>query len=122
MNIPEDLRYTKNHEWARKDGDHVTVGITDFVEAPQVGASIRAGDVMGTVESVKAVAEIYAPVSGEVVEVNASLGDAPEKVNQDPYGEGWICRVRMQDPSELDHLLDAAAYRDLVAEPPGGGD
>ncbi len=124
MNIPEDLQYTKSHEWVRIEGDTATIGITDhaqdelgdvvFVELPDEGATFDAGESFGTVESVKAVSDLYTPVGGEVVEVNSSLEDAPEKINDDPYGEGWICELTLDDPGELDGLLDAAAYRALT--------
>jgi len=122
--IPEDRRYTKEHEWIRVDGDTGTVGITDFaqqelgdivyVELPEVGGRIEAGTGMGTIESVKAVSELYAPVDGEVTEVNGALDAAPEQINQDPYGEGWLCKVRLSDPSQLDALLDASGYREIT--------
>ncbi|MBX6394959.1 MAG: glycine cleavage system protein GcvH [Alicyclobacillaceae bacterium] len=119
--IPSDLKYSKEHEWVRVDGNRAVIGITDFaqselgdivfVELPSVGDEVRAGQTFGTVESVKTVSDLYAPVSGKVVEVNEALGDAPEKVNQDPYGEGWMIVVEMSDPGELDHLLDADGYQ-----------
>lgn len=126
MNSPaEEMRYTKSHEWARRleDGT-VEVGITGhaqelmgdmvYVDLPEVGTEVGAGDECGAVESVKAASEIYAPVSGEVVAVNEALADAPETVNQDPEGAGWLFRIRPSDPAEFDALLDGAAYRDLV--------
>lgn len=120
-NIPTELKYTKSHEWVRDEGDGmVTVGISDhaqealgdlvFVELPEVGQAVSAGDEMGVVESVKAASDLYSPVSGEVVAVNESLGDAPEVVNSDPYGDGWIARIRLAEGSGLDELLDAEAY------------
>ena len=124
MNIPEDLQYTNSHEWVRIEGDTVTIGITDhaqdelgdvvFVELPEEGDTFDAGESFGTVESVKAVSDLYAPVGGEVVEVNEALNDSPEKVNQDPYGEGWMVKVRLSDPSEVDQLMDVNAYRELL--------
>jgi glycine cleavage system H protein len=124
MEIPAHLRYTKDHEWLAIEGDRATVGITDFaqrelgdivyVELPPVGKTVAAGDVLGTVESVKAVSEIYAPVSGTVLEVNAALSERPEVLNRDPYGEGWVCRLRPRDPSEIEPLLDADRYRSLI--------
>ncbi len=124
MNIPEDLKYTKDHEWAKVDSDVVTVGITDyaqgelgdvvFVELPEVGSSVTQDEAFGTIEAVKAVADLYSPVSGEVVEVNEKLVDAPETVNQDPYGEGWMIKIKLNDPSELDKLMDARAYQKLI--------
>ena len=113
--------YTEEHEWIRVDGDQATVGITDFaqgqlgdivfVELPEEGATLEAGDSFGTVESVKAVSDLYSPVGGEVVEVNEALNDNPEKINEDPYGDGWICLIEPTDGAELDGLLDGAAYR-----------
>jgi len=124
MNFPEDLKYTRDHEWARVKGNRVTVGITDFaqdqlgdvvyVELPSVGANVLAHASCAEVESTKSVSEIFAPVSGTVVEVNDALGDTPEQVNADPYGAGWIFVVEMADAAEVDGLLDAAAYRALV--------
>ncbi len=125
-NIPEDLKYTKTHEWVRVEGDTATTGITDFaqselsdivyVEVTTVGQQVKQGDAIGTIEAVKAVSDTYAPVSGEVVEGNESLKDAPETVNKDPYGAGWIARLKLSDPKELDALLDAAAYTEHVAK------
>lgn len=124
MEVPPHLRYSKDHEWLAVEGDCATVGITDFaqrelgdivyVELPAVGKAVAAGEALGTVESVKAVSEIYAPVSGTVIEVNTGLSGHPEAVNRDPYGEGWICRLRLANGAEVDELLDAAAYRALV--------
>ena len=124
MNLPEDLRYSSDHEWARLEDGRVRVGITDyaqdalgdvvFVQVPDVGATVKAGESFSEVESTKSVSDIYAPVSGTVVEVNADLGDAPERINEDPYGEGWICVIEPSDSSELDRLLDAEGYRKLV--------
>ncbi len=126
MRVPEDCRYTREHEWIRIEGDSARVGITDFaqqelgdivyVELPELGRRVRAGEALGTVESVKAVSEIYAPASGEVIEVNDALAQAPERINHDPYGEGWLCRLRLEDPSELDSLMDAHAYEAFVRE------
>lgn len=125
MEFPGDLRYTKEHEWARVEGDRVRVGITDFaqdalgdvvyVDLPEVGARIEGDQPFGEVESTKSVSDIYAPVGGTIVEVNTSLADAPEQVNQDPYGSGWLCVIEIADPTELDALLDAAAYQTFVA-------
>jgi glycine cleavage system H protein len=119
LNLPEDLRYTKDHEWAKADGDTIKIGISDyaqdqlgdivFVEMPSVGDSFEEGDEFGTLESVKAVSELYAPINGEVVAVNEALEDAPESLNQDPYG-GWIVEIKPADMAELDNLLDRAAY------------
>jgi glycine cleavage system H protein len=126
MQVPEDLRYTPEHEWAKAEGDTMRVGITDFaqdalgdvvfVQLPEVGSRVDAGGVLGEVESTKSVSEIYAPVSGEVVSVNDALGDAPELLNSDPYGSGWICEIRVDDPGAVSGLLDAAAYVQLTAE------
>ncbi len=118
---PDYLVYHPDHDWARIDGEVATLGITwyaqdslgevVFFDPPQVGAEVRAGDSYAEVESVKAVSDVIAPLSGEIVEVNDALGDAPEKINEDPYGEGWMVKVKCSDPSERDALLDAAAYR-----------
>ena len=123
MNIPEDLQYTKSHEWVRMDGDTATIGITDhaqdelgdvvFVELPDEGATFDAGDSFGTVESVKAVSDLYTPVGGEVIEVNSALEDAPENINEDPYGEGWIVKLRATDEADL---LSPEEYEKVVAE------
>lgn len=123
--VPTDLRYTKDHEWARKDGDAVYVGITDYaqehlgdvvmVELPKVGQSLAAHKVFGTVESPKSVSDLFAPISGTVAAVNDALDAHPEKVNSDCYGEGWICAITASDAAELDGLMDAAAYTALLA-------
>ena len=117
---PDDLKYHPEHDWARVDGDVATLGITWFAQdalgevvffdPPEVGSSVTKGEPYAEVESVKAVSDVIAPVSGEIVEVNTALGDAPEAINTDPYGEGWMVRVRVSDPSEAEDLLDAAAY------------
>jgi len=124
MDFPEELRYSTDHEWVRLDGGRATVGITDYaqdalgdvvyVEVPDVGAQVGAADKMSEVESTKSVSDIFAPVSGTVVEVNAELADSPQRVNEDPYGEGWLCIIEVSDAGELDKLMDAAAYRALV--------
>jgi len=124
--IPEELRYTLEDEWARPENDQVVVGITDyaqqqlgdivFVELPEVGACFAKGDTFGVIESVKAVSDLLAPVSGEVVDVNAELGDHPELVNEDCYGDGWMFAVAPDDEEELDSLLDARAYRAHIDE------
>lgn len=121
---PEGLLYHPEHDWAKVDGDVATFGITwyaqdalgevVFFDAPDVGTQVRQGESYAEVESVKAVSEVIAPLSGEVVEVNEALADSPEKVNEDPYGEGWLVKVRVSDQSECDTLLDAAAYTDLL--------
>jgi glycine cleavage system H protein len=123
---PKDYRYTKEHEWIKVDGPIGAVGITEyaqhelgdvvFVELPKVGAKLKAGQSLGTVESVKAVSEIFTPVSGEVTETNAALVDAPEKINYDPHGSAWLVRIRLADPKELAGLMDAAAYEAYIAE------
>ena len=125
-NIPTDLKYTKEDEWIRVDGDEATVGITDYaqdslsdivyLELPDVGDSFAMGDTFGVVESVKAAADLYMPLSGEVTAVNEALIDAPETVNADPYGEAWMIRLRMSDPSQLDDLMDTAAYTEYLAD------
>ena len=124
MQIPDDLRYSTDHEWIRVDGGKVTIGITDyaqdalgdvvFVDLPEVGAAVEASASISEVESTKSVSDIYAPVSGTIAEGNADLGDAPERLNEDPYGEGWICVIELTDPSQVDKLLTAADYRELV--------
>lgn len=124
MNIPSELKYTKDHEWIKVDGDVATVGITDFaqgelgdivyVEVETVDETLEKEEVFGTVEAVKTVSDLFLPVSGEIIEFNESLEEEPEKVNEDPYGEGWMIRIRMSDPSELEDLLDADAYKEVV--------
>jgi glycine cleavage system H protein len=124
LNLPEDVRYTKDHEWARQSGDNVTIGITDFaqdqlgdivfVELPETGDSFESGDEFGTVESVKAVSELYMPLAGEVAAVNADLEDAPELVNNAPYDKGWMLEVKPADPGEFDQLMDRAAYLEML--------
>ncbi len=121
---PTDRRYSKEHEWIVVDGDSVTIGITDFaqqelgdivyVELPQAGQEVKAGDVMGTIESVKAVSEIFAPLGGKVVEGNEGLDTTPETVNSDPHGKGWYCKMELSDPSEIETLMDAAGYEKLI--------
>ena len=125
-NTPEDLSYTKDHEWVRGGGERATVGITDhaqqqlgdvvYVELPKVDDKFETGEPFGSVESVKAVSEIYMPVSGVVVEVNSALNDAPEKVNSDPYGDGWMIVIKPDNPATLDGLLTAAEYEDYIKE------
>ena len=124
MNVPDQLRYSSDHEWVSRDGDVVRVGITDyaqdalgdvvFVQVPAVGDAVKAGDSFGEVESTKSVSDVYAPVGGTVLEVNEALAEAPQALNEDPYGDGWICTIRMSDPTEFDTLLDAAAYGALI--------
>jgi glycine cleavage system H protein len=123
--VPEDLRYTKDHEWIRVAGDVGTVGITDhaqeelgdivYVELPKAGTKLEQSATFGSVESVKAVSDIYSPAAGEVTEANAALADAPEKVNDDPYGEGWIMKLRLNDPKQIESLMTAAQYEEYVA-------
>lgn len=125
MNVPDDLRYTQDHEWVRLEGDRLRVGITDyaqdalgdvvFVSLPEPGTAVEAGGSFSEVESTKSVSDVYAPVTGTIVEVNAELGDAPQRLNDDPYGEGWICVMEVTDRSTLDALLDAEGYRKLIA-------
>ena len=125
MSIPEHLRYSSDHEWALAEGDTVRIGITDYaqdalgdvvyVELPQVGDRVGQGEPFGEVESTKSVSELFAPVSGVVTEVNDELAGAPQRLNEDPYGDGWICTITFDDATELDSLLDADGYRDLVA-------
>lgn len=126
MNIPSDLYYTKEHEWILVEDDIATIGITDYaqqelgdvvyVELPEEGQTLEAEDEFGSVESVKAVSEIYAPISGEVTEVNSDLEDNPELVNEDPYGDAWMIRIRMSDESQLDDLLTAEQYQEYISE------
>lgn len=122
---PSDIRYSKTHQWARVEGNTATIGITDYaqdqmgdlvyIELPETGNEVSEGDVVGSIESVKAVSDLQTPVSGTITEVNQALPDAPEKMNQSPYAEGWIAKIEIADPSELDQLLDADAYREFVA-------
>jgi glycine cleavage system H protein len=124
--VPDELRYTKEHEWIRIEGDNVVIGVTDYaqdaltdvvwVELPEIGSVVGSMESFASVESVKSVSEIYAPVSGKVLEVNASLEDSPEQINEDPYGNGWICKMAISDPAELGDLLDGATYRSLIEE------
>jgi glycine cleavage system H protein len=125
-NTPQELKYSKEHEWVRVDGSKAYIGISDFaqdelgdivfVELPEAGSTLSVNSTFGTVESVKTVSDLFAPISGKVVEVNGKLEDSPELVNSDPYGDGWMIVVEMSEPSELDDLLDAAAYSAHVAE------
>lgn len=124
MNIPSELKYTKDHEWVRVEGDTAVVGITDFaqrelgdivyVEVETEGETLDAEEVFGTVEAVKTVSDLFLPVSGEITSFNKKLEDNPELVNTDPYGEGWMIRVKIANPSELDNLLNSEAYRELI--------
>ncbi len=125
-NVPSELKFLSSHEWVSIDGDIATIGVSDhaqellgdlvFVELPEEGSSISAGDSAGVIESVKAASDTYAPVSGEVVEINSELEDSPERINDDPYGDGWMYKVKMEDPDEVSGLLDADAYTDAIAE------
>ncbi len=125
-NVPSELKYTKSHEWVAVDGDTVTIGITDhaqdllgdlvFVELPDVGSSFAAKDECAVVESVKAASDVYSPLTGEVIEVNETLVDAPETINTDAYGDGWMFKMKLADTAELDDLLDAEAYAGVAAE------
>lgn len=125
-NTPEDLSYTKDHEWVRVKGNEATVGITDhaqqqlgdvvYVELPKVGDKFEASEPFGSVESVKAVSEIYMPVGGTVTEVNESLNESPEQVNEDPYGDGWMIRIKIDNPAQVDGLLTSIEYEDYIKE------
>ena len=125
MNIPSELKYTKDHEWVKVEGDVITIGITDFaqselgdivyVEVETVDETLDAEEVFGTVEAVKTVSDLFLPVSGEIIEFNESLEDEPEKVNSDPYGEGWMVKVKVSDASQLESLLSAEAYKKLIS-------
>tara|TARA_Y100001935_G_scaffold31719_1_gene25046 strand:+ start:1470 stop:1853 length:384 start_codon:yes stop_codon:yes gene_type:complete len=124
--VPDELLYTKEHEWIRIEEDSVVIGVTDYaqdaltdvvwVELPEIGAVVGSMESFASVESVKSVSEIYAPISGEVTEVNESLEDSPEQINEDPYGNGWICKMSISNASELENLLDGATYRSLIEE------
>ncbi len=124
MNIPSNLKYSEEHEWIRTEGDVAYIGITDFaqsqlgdivfVDVTTEGETLSAGDVFGTIEAVKTVSDAFIPVSGEVLEFNAALNDAPENVNKDPYGEGWMIKIKMSDPSQVNSLLSAAEYEKII--------
>lgn len=124
MNFPENLKYSKDHEWIRVDGDHAYVGITEFaqrelgdivyVDISSLGDTIGANDVFGSVEAVKTVSDLFLPIGGEIVEVNEQLNDNPEKVNTDPYGDGWMVKIKITDTAEIDALMDSAAYGEMV--------
>lgn len=124
MEFPEDLRYSKEHEWVRVEGNTAVIGISDFaqdelgdivfVELPETGKAMQANDTFGVAESVKTVSDLYCPVAGEVVEVNSALEDEPERVNNSPYGDGWMIKVKMSDPSQADGLMTAADYKAMV--------
>lgn len=125
-NVPSDLKFLSSHEWALVEGDIATVGVSDhaqellgdlvFVELPEVESSVAVGDSVGVIESVKAASDTYAPFSGEIIEVNTELEDSPERINDDPYGDGWMYRIRIEDMDEIDNLLDADAYAEAIAE------
>ncbi len=124
MHVPDDLRYTADHEWARLEGNHIRIGITDyaqdalgdvvFVQLPGPGTAVQHGESFAEVESTKSVSDVYAPVAGTVVEVNTDLSDAPQRLNEDPYGEGWLCVIQPDDPDAWSSLLDAGGYRKLI--------
>lgn len=124
MNIPQDLKYTKDHEWVKIEGDTAIVGVTDFaqselgdivyVEVETLDESLEREEVFGTVEAVKTVSDLFMPISGEIIEFNDSLEDEPEKVNDDPYGKGWMIKVKLSDPSEVDELLSAEEYKKVI--------
>ena len=126
MNFPSELKYTSDHEWVRVDGSEATIGITDFaqselgdvvfVEIETVGESIDSGEVFGTVEAVKTVSDLFMPVDGEITEMNEDLEDNPEKVNEDPYGDGWMIKIQLSDPSQIDGLMDADAYKASIGQ------
>ena len=126
MNVPGDLRYSEEHEWVRAEGNRVRIGITDYaqdalgdivlVDLPEVGSAIAVGGQLGEVESTKSVSEIYSPLSGTVSAVNDALNDGPDKINQDPYGDGWICELELAPGEDTGRLLDAAAYGDLIGD------
>ena len=125
-NVPSELKFLSTHEWVEVDGDVATIGVSDhaqellgdlvFVELPEVGSSVSAGDSVAVIESVKAASDTYAPVSGEIIEVNEELEDSPERINDDPYGDGWMYKIQMEDPDEVGDLLDADAYTDSILE------
>ena len=125
MNFPSRLRYTKDHEWISLDGNEATIGITEYaqrelgdivyVEVETIGKALNSGEVFGTVEAVKTVSDLYLPVSGTITELNAALGNAPELVNNDPYGKGWMIKMMVNDPADIEALLDAPAYQALVS-------
>jgi glycine cleavage system H protein len=124
MNVPDQLRYSSDHEWLSREGSRVRVGITDyaqdalgdvvFVQLPNVGDAFSAGDSMGEVESTKSVSDVYAPIAGTVIAINDALVESPQLLNEDPYGEGWICDIELSDESQFDALLDPAAYTSLI--------
>jgi len=125
-NVPSELKFLSTHEWVEVNGDVAKIGVSDhaqellgdlvFVELPEVGSSVSAGDSVAVIESVKAASDTYAPVSGEIIEVNEELEDSPERINDDPYGDGWMYKIQMEDPDEVGDLLDADAYTDSIVE------
>ncbi len=125
-NVPSELKFLSSHEWVSVDGDVATIGVSDhaqellgdlvFVELPETGSAVSAGDSVAVIESVKAASDTYAPVSGEIIEVNEELEDSPERINDDPYGDGWMYRVKMDDPGEVGDLLDADSYMNVIAD------
>ena len=125
-NVPSELKFLSTHEWVLVEGDIATIGVSDhaqellgdlvFIELPDEGDSISAGDSVGVIESVKAASDTYAPLSGEVVEINSELEDSPERINDDPYGDGWMYKIKMEDADEVENLLDAESYTDSIAE------
>ncbi len=125
-NVPSELKFLSTHEWVEVDGDVAKIGVSDhaqellgdlvFVELPEVGSSVSAGDSVAVIESVKAASDTYAPVSGEIIEVNEELEDSPERINDDPYGDGWMYKIKMEDPDEVGDLLGADAYTDSIVE------
>ncbi len=125
-NVPSELKFLSSHEWVSVDGDVATVGVSDhaqellgdlvFVELPETGSAVSAGDSVAVIESVKAASDTYAPVSGEIIEVNEELEDSPERINDDPYGDGWMYRLKMDDPGEVGDLLDADSYMNVIAD------
>ena len=125
-NVPSELKFLSTHEWVEVNGDVAKIGVSDhaqellgdlvFVELPEVGSSVSAGDSVAVIESVKAASDTYAPVSGEIIEVNEELEDSPERINDDPYGDGWMYKIQMEDPDEVGDLLDAGAYTDSIVE------
>lgn len=126
MNFPENLKYTKDHEWVSVEGDTATVGVTDFaqgelgdivfVELETEGDTLDQNEVFGTIEAVKTVSDLFMPVSGEITEINTELEDAPESVNEDPYTKGWMVKIKLSNPSEVEALMDAAAYKELIGQ------
>jgi glycine cleavage system H protein len=126
MNIPKELKYTKEHEWARIEGNQATVGITDYAQSelgdvvyldlPAIGTHFGQNDAFGSIEAVKAASDLYIPMSGEIIEINQALQDAPETINQDPYGKGWMVKIKIDDASELENLLDEDNYQQLIGQ------